>query len=256
MRLLWLGGSNDDYGATPEAERGFGIACRMLGEAAGDDVNLVRKRIWPNAALPALVERWMGEAEPEIVYLKANTYWACYESVAARGAERWGNRGEKLVLESQRVLGEERRPDGLLMRVGRRLARRTIGAATYFEPDEVTAMMEQLLRVILRREGVAVVVRGGFPPFAARRGAARARADARYAAMHDGLAQLCARLHVPFLEDERGLTDAELRSLKEPDLTHPNRAGHARIGALDGEALIAAWRVSQASAAPSHQSVR
>jgi hypothetical protein len=83
MPLLWLGSSNDDYGPTPEAARGYNVARHILEEATGEHVDLVRKRIWLTPALPSLVARWLEEVQPDAVYLKANSYWICWPPISA-----------------------------------------------------------------------------------------------------------------------------------------------------------------------------
>jgi hypothetical protein len=244
VRVLWLGGSNDDFGPIPEEQRGFAIAREILESESGEAVTLVRKHIWPTKALPALVERWLRETNPDVVYLKANTYWICYESVAAKAGRRWGGRGERFVLKGQQALGEDRLTGTFLWRTAQWVGHHTIGTSAFFEPMDVVQTLEAILRTVLREEGTSAVMRGGFPPIGVPAGRARAVADARYEMMHDELGAVCGRLHVPFLQDERYQSDHEVRALKASDLVHPNVAGHARTGALDGRALVDAWRRS------------
>ncbi|MEO9256172.1 MAG: SGNH/GDSL hydrolase family protein [Tepidiformaceae bacterium] len=53
------------------------------------------------------------------------------------------------------------------------------------------------------------------------------------------VAALCKQLHVPCLDLDTGLSDADIRALRGPDDVHFNEAGHHDYGTRAGEALAA-----------------
>lgn len=242
LTVLRLGNSQDTAGPIPEEERAHAIGARLLSEAAGQPVTTVQRTIWPAPVLPSLVEGWLDRYQPDIVFLYVASVWTCYESVSLRVRELLGPLGIRASHAFDRLdtrTSLHTRPG---MRQVRSLLHHTVGRAAYFEPEEIVERMAECVRLVLRREGPALVVRGPVVPLYVDLPGLRARADARHRQLHLGLQQLCARLHFPYLDEQVYRPDAEEALLREPDRLHFNAAGHRVYGAADGAGLIAALR--------------
>jgi hypothetical protein len=109
------------------------------------------------------------------------------------------------------------------------MALRTIGGATYFEPEDVFAVMEQCIRTIAQHENAILVVKGS-------RGSrdrsvgekARLRAEERRLFMHHKLQALCDGLHVDYFGSEtpRYRAEAAPYGTTIGDRFHYNAEGH------------------------------
>jgi len=200
MKLLWLGTSNDVDGHLPEEQRAPALMAKQLSETLGLEVDFVARTIWPTEKLPSLVESWMEKHEPDLVFLKVVPYWFCYESVPLKLQRKLGRVGGPLASAGLKAADIGWLASTPLFHAGRRLAQRTIGGATHFEPVEVAERIESCIRVILRNEDAALLVRGP-------RGAtdyysgerARVRSEARRKSVHQALKSLCEELHVVYM---------------------------------------------------------
>ncbi len=74
MKVLWLGSSNDVNDAVPEPQRTIAVAATQFTQATGVPIEVEFRKIWPGPELPALVERWLGRYEPDMVVIHTNSY--------------------------------------------------------------------------------------------------------------------------------------------------------------------------------------
>jgi hypothetical protein len=242
MKVLFLGNSSEVYGDIPDADRRASRTAQALEEAFGEAVELRTRAIWPNAALPARVEQWISDFEPDIVYFNVVAFWFNYQSVPLMLERRFGRAGKPLRevgIKASQVpwFGHTR-----AFHWCRDVCQRLIGGATFFEPEQVIAVVSDCVRVIVRHEEAVLVVSGarGISKYGSG-GAGQAWAEERRLRVHRALSALCAELHVEYLgaETPRHLTEAPRTLLA--DRLHSDREGHARYGAEIAEALKAAW---------------
>ncbi|MBI5948166.1 MAG: hypothetical protein HY875_08515 [Chloroflexi bacterium] len=246
MRVLRLGTSNDDAGGVPVEARAWKVAERLLAESAGEPVETVLKRAWPNAAFPALVRQWLDEYQPEMVVLQVNNFWYGYESTPLWFERRFGRTGVRLSRLGLRVGKSPRFADNRWAQFLNRRLLAVLPGATYFTVPQVAETVEAAMRGILAREGVVLLVRGNENwttfPMASRR--FNRRNAERNAAMSAAMRGVCARLRVPYAE--RAALD---RDELKPTLTaagwHNSAEGERLTGEFDGQAMADAWKVAQ-----------
>jgi hypothetical protein len=242
MKVLFLGNSSEVYGDIPEEDRRASKAAQALEEAFGETVELRTRAIWPNAALPARVEQWVSEFEPDIVYLNVVAFWFNHQSVPLMLERRFGRAGKPLReagIKASQVpwLGHTR-----AFHWCRAACQRLIGGATFFEPEQVISVVSNCVRVIVRHEETVLVVSGarGISKYGSGR-KGQAWAEERRLRVQGALSALCAELHVEYqgAETARHLTEAPRTRLA--DRLHSDRDGHARYGAEIADVLKAAW---------------
>ena len=240
ITVLRFASSLDFTGELPPGARAWEVAERILTEAGGRPVRTISKPVWPNAKLPAILERWLEEFEPDIVLICISSYWVETEVVANR-IRRLGILGRKLESASQAAAMKRGIGDSRLYLLGRRLLLRTIGGRPHFTPAELEANVESWLRVILRRESVAVAIAGTpFSPDTMATKAARRRATVRKNELRARLSELGKRLDI-VVDMPPHAPDAFDPALRLADRVHFNEKAHARMGEIDGRALVAAW---------------
>jgi hypothetical protein len=156
-------------------------------------------------------------------------------------AGRWLNRG------SQRAASTRWLAETAAFHLGRRIANRTIGGETYFSTTETLERTELLLRRVLEHEGVIPIVRGPRTAYGADGGTkGLARAERRRRAVDDGLAAICARLHVEYHSKE-GKTPGQVADTLLGDGIHVNIDGSEELGIEQGQHMVDAWRRAQAT---------
>ncbi|MCC6381868.1 MAG: hypothetical protein IT304_05125 [Dehalococcoidia bacterium] len=240
MRLLWMGASETVAGPFPPDERASGIASRVLGAATGEPVDLVVRRVWPSPDLPAVVEGWLARYRPELVQIAISTYPTCYASVPIRLERAFGAPGKAVGRAGLTVIGEGWLPHHPGFRAARWLARHTIGAAAYFEPEELVSTWEAVFRAVLRTESAGLVVIPSSRPLYVDTG--RDEAYGRWLRLRDGIFGACARLHVRCPDLDADQTDADLRAERDRHGLELSALGHDRRGRLAGAALYEAWQ--------------
>jgi hypothetical protein len=200
LRLLRLTDSNDLIPAADPSLGALALFERSTADGIGEPVETLIKVIWPDAELPGVVESWMERYHPDVVLLRAASYWVTYESVPLR-LRRKAFPGTGVLARVGAAAGA--RPwiaSSLPFRVARSVSTRILRGDTYFTPEDAAATVAATLRRIVVRESVVTVVRGPFNSHnasATRAGLARAKArTVRFDAL---LASLCAELHVPYL---------------------------------------------------------
>ena len=248
MKILRLTNSNDFYGDVADSERGYRVIESALMADTGEEVVTARRIIWPADHLPELVERWVEEEKPDVVFLKTSAFWYAYESVPRRLQRRFGRPGKTVGTAGLKAAATPSVAHNALFRKLRYLAQATIGGDTNFTVDYCIENMEAVIRRVLRHEDTLLVVRGS------RGGRERpevpkkvgARHEARRIEFNDRLNALCADLSVPMVRgNQRRKFDLSMRL---SDQFHSNAKGHADGGAFEAAALVEIWREHRAGA--------
>ncbi len=246
MRILRLGSSNDRQDDVPAEFLSFKVVESALAAASSEPVDTVLRGIWPSAELPGLIDGWMERYQPDLVYFRVNPFWYSYESTPLRLRRKLGPVGGAVSRVGLRAGQSPRLARRRLFRIGRDLALRTIGGDAHFTPDQVLETAEACVSRILRHEGVGLVVVGmlGRRLVINDSETGERRRQARRLDVHQRLQELCAARHVRYL----GWVEAEAPDTAGPDFAadrlHRNTQGQQAIGAIEAEAMLAAWRES------------
>lgn len=251
VRILRLTNSNDFTKDIPDERRSYRVVEQALAEASGEPVETVRKVIWPSGDLPAIVERWIEEYHPDIVFLMVNPYWFNYESVPLKLQRKFGPIGRLFGDMGLRAADTSWLAHNAAFRRLRYWAQTTIGGETPFTTAHVLENMEAVIRRILRHEDVHLVVRtsqGGkerpdLPP------KVRMRHYARRIEVAEGMGRICDSLNVTRMA---GNTFRKFdRELRSGDGLHRNADGHAASGAKEAAFMVAFWQsLHEAEPAP------
>ena len=253
MRYLRLSTSDDLLATVADHERGFRAVEQALATEAGEPVETMVREIWPDPHLPDVVETWLSRFEPDVVSLKVSSFWFTYESVPLRLRQLGmlgpvGGRIADVGLRSAATpwIGNSRPFD-----VVRNLARRVVGSAIYFTPDQVIGVMDGCLRRIVRHEGAVVAVRG--PLIAETRGCDRklvGRGEQRRRQVDRAMAALCTDLHLHYTGRQAAPPFDQVKRWRGPDRMHMTAEGHRRAGMEEAEAMLRAWRHARGAAVP------
>lgn len=199
MKYLRFGSSNDGRAEVPAELRRAAIVEQRLSEALGEPVESVVRQAWPDERLPGLVARWMDEFRPDLVLLPVNSFSFNYESVPLKIERRLGPLGKPIAHLGWKAAETPAIAHRGAFHSARRLAQRTIGGATYFEPEQVLEVMAKCVRTIVQHEQAILIVKGsrGSRDFSVSDGARR-RSEERRLTVHRGLQALCGELHVDY----------------------------------------------------------
>ncbi len=200
MRVLYLG-TSDDRGpaiegtaATPE------IVETMLSTSLATSVELIVKEAWPNENLPAVLERWVAEVDPDLIVICVNGYWFSYTSVPQKLRRVFVRAGSGVANTGLRLADVPWFAHNVLFRTARRLVTAAVGGDTFFSGREVVERIEECVKTSIRREGTIVAVRGaeGQSPYAE---TARSRdgKELRRTAVNNALAEMCRKHHIKFV---------------------------------------------------------
>lgn len=242
MKVLFLGNSSEVYGKLDPADRRTSRAAQSLEEAFGEPVEMLTRTVWPTPALPATVEKWMGEFQPDMVYLNVISFWFNYESVPLKFERVLGRIGKPLT--NAGIKASQTRWPGHTRAFHwvREKSQRVIGGATFFEPEDVIAVVTDCARMAVRHENVVVVVKGPRGSGAYHGvGRSRSRAEERRQRVHAALSRLCEELHVDYVGVERPIHLTNPRGDLLPDKLHRGAEGHEQSGREIAEILRAAW---------------
>jgi hypothetical protein len=243
MRVLRLTNSNDENPLVPEDERAPAVAARAISALTGESVETEIRHIWPGRSLPERAVHWIDEVRPDVVLVRASSFWVTWESVPLKLQRRLGRLGTPLARAGFKIGANDKFAYQATFRRGRIWAARTVGGVTYFTPQEATELLSAMLRRIRTNESLIVVVRGpSYSHNAAASRRAHERAESRRAELEELLAGECERLHIPFWPRREPLSEAHLLG----DDVHDNAEGHRVNGELDGEAVAAAWNAVRA----------
>jgi hypothetical protein len=242
VKLLWFGTSNDGGGYLTEAHRAPHGVSRALSVALEMPVETTVRTIWPDERLPGLVEHWLADMEPDLVFIKLASYWTCYESVPLKIRRRFGWAGRPVVEAGRKVAGVGWVASSRAAQVGRELALRTIGGEAHFEPEEVVERVTTCIRTVLQNENSALVVNGPRHVNSfGRSEKARRRAEPRRRYVHRALRDLCGELHVVYLGVKN--PQFETRTLATfGDRVHFDEAHQQSEVERLVPALLTAWR--------------
>ena len=245
IRILRLGNSSDLALDIASGGRAHEIAGRMVAEVSGEEVETVLRPIWPDENLPALVSKWMDEFEPDVVFLRINAVWFNSESIPLRIQRKLPFGGASIGNLAERATKRGWLNQSPIYRRLRKIALSTIGYETHFTTGEVIARMDDCIRRIVAKEGVALIVRGSFGQ-RDKSGTLPARIAAEHEArrreVSDGIRAICERSHVTYLA--RAVRDPAYAqpSIRGSDGIHPSDHGHRLDGNDEGAALVAEWQ--------------
>ncbi len=239
MKILFLGNSSEVYGDISRSERRTSRAAQALEREFGEPVTMTARPIWPTPDLPAVVEKWLRESEPDIVYLNAIAYWFNFQSVPLKFERAFGRLGAPVkaagIKASQTPwLGHTRAFHWTRARL-----QQAIGGATFFTPDQVIDVMTECIRTLVRHEDVILVVKG--PRSSGDYNQKREWAEERRLRVHRALHALCGEIHVDYV----GVEKPRYSTAPQPDLLgdrlHTGADGHGRSGEEIAGILKAAW---------------
>jgi len=238
MKVLKLCTSDEFTSDVPDEQRAYRVAERVIADAAGEPVETILKPIWPRAELPAIIERWMMEHQPDLVLFVVSPFWMTFESVPLKLQRRFGRAGKAVGNLGTRTT---RIPWLVTLRpyqFARRMAIRTIGGAYHFEPEYIADLTERCARVILREEKAGLVIRGPLVALG-RHGSSgtRRRAGLRRLETHRRLKEIASRLHAGYVGAE-----AEPYDERSLDAVHSTAVAHRQRGMMEGQALAEAWK--------------
>ncbi|MGH2632945.1 MAG: hypothetical protein ACRDG3_06005, partial [Tepidiformaceae bacterium] len=161
MRILRLSTSDDLRPEVPESDRIHRLVEQTLTEETGQPVETMIRVIWPTPALPEAIGRWLDSYDPDVVFFRVSSYWFTYESVPLKfERSRFARPGHVLARAGFASASTPWLAYTPVYRGARNLARRVIGSAVNFTPDEVIEAVEGSLRRIVQHERAVVVVRG------------------------------------------------------------------------------------------------
>ncbi len=242
VRILRLGNSADEHPSVPLEVRARSLIAQRIQEEFDEPTEMEVRRLWPTEALPALIDRWMSDFEPEAVIFLVSTYWFGFESLPLRVERRFGPLGRPL-----RCAGDAA-TKGKVGRLGafhwaRRALLNTVGGETHFTPEEVVSRCEGCIRAILAHEPITLVVRGPISTYERAIGQrASARGERRRRQVHRELKALCARLHVEYIGEDVLDRATERSARSAGDGVHYLPQEHARRGGIQADALVGALR--------------
>ena len=239
MKVLWLGNSDDvGLAADRRGGRSIDVAQRLLEEDTGGPVEITGRVIWPSPGLPDLIGGWVERYEPDVVMFKVNGYWYLYRSVPLRLERAFGRVAGGSIAKAGRATADiPWLAHTRAYHAARRMARRTIGAATFFTPAEVAGIVDRCIRRILQSERVGVVV---WSPVGAWEGAPAGAAEHVF----DALDPLCRQLGVIHVAWKPGTPDPTADFFETGDRIHRANDGHNWYGEREARAINSAWQAA------------
>ncbi len=160
VKILRLTTSNDTVHQGPGSRVDW--LQRLGTEQLGEPLELVTRPIWPDMRLPAAVERWCAQENPDVVWLVLQSFWFEYLSVPKKLERRFGRAGKVASEAGFRAADKAWLSHNPVFRTGRRLVQKAVGGDPHFTPGEIIAAVEGVARVVLRSEGRQFVVWGPF----------------------------------------------------------------------------------------------
>lgn len=242
MKVLKLCTSDELAGDIPDESRAYRVAERVISERTGVEVETVLQNIWPTGRLPALLEGWVAQYQPDVVLFVVSPYWMTFESVPLRVRRSLGPVGRALGAWMTRVGENPRLSPSWPVRLARSASLRVMRGAYPFEPADVARVVEESLATLLVNESIEVVVRGPLVALG-HHGSRRslARAEARRQETDALLKAACARLHVTFVGRPQGASHETDRQHFTGDFVHTDEDMHRERGELEGGAIAATW---------------
>jgi hypothetical protein len=231
---LLLGNSNDS-GQWMDGKKRHELVRDRLAELYGEPVEVIPRNIWPRESLADVVDGWIEQYHPDVIYLTMAAYWFSYRSVPLRVKRLMGALGERAGDAGFRVAESPRWAYNRAFRAARAALQSTIGGDTHFTTDEVIDRMQAVIRRCIRHEGLTLAIQGADGRTAysrSRRG--RARDEARRQRVHAAMKAFCAEHHVVYENSETPLwaTDRTLAKNRVGDGLHANAEWHAHSANL------------------------
>ncbi len=248
MKVLLLGNSNDGGSWIGDGRKRHEIVADTLSERHGEPVTVISKSVWPSDGLPEVVDRWMVEHEPDVVYFTTLSYWFQYRSVPLRVRRVLGPLGSSVSNAGFRVAESPRWSHNAVFRQTRRLLQRTIGGDAHFTPDEVVERVTAVVRTVLRYEGVVMALQGpdGRTDYAfSARG--RAANERRRLGVDQRLRAWCEEHHVTYENSPVAAftIDPTLAKNRVGDGLHANATWHEHSAGLIVQTIEHALRDAQ-----------
>jgi hypothetical protein len=252
VKVLFLGNSNEALDLPAAAPRRHEIMQADLAAEFGA-AEVIVKPAWPTPEFPGVLERWIAEYEPDLVYLNVAEYWCLYESIPLRIERRFGRLGKQVAAAGTGAAAVPWLAHNRAWRGLRQAGQSVVAGAVQFEPEVLVPRIMECVRVCLRSEGVAVVVdgqRGRRPHATTRRW--RERVEARRQFVHVRLKEECTRLHVVYGGDDVPQWKTHPEGMNgHRDGLHQGAAGQVWMAneatSLIRQALAADGRVSAAT---------
>jgi hypothetical protein len=219
--------SNDTKTFTTGPKR-FEIVARRMEEEFGEPVELSVKSVWPRETMPAVIEKWMDETQPDLVYLNVVALWFQYESVPLRARRIFGL-GTKSVGDAIFSMANAQWwMRNAVFRGLRNGARWVVGGDHHFTREQVVERVGESVRIMARREDTVVVVKGARA--LAQHGTnfyRQRRADRDRDWVDAAVRRLCEQHHAVYTGLEVG-TNVQRRGMKHraDDRLHLNAQGH------------------------------
>lgn len=239
MRILRLTNSSDTHSGVVAELRAPAVTERVVGLATGEHTETMIRAIWPTADLPGRVDRWIEAFQPDIVFVRATSFWCTYESVPLRLEHRLGRVGKPLAGAGLRLGDRPWLIDRRAFKLARLAVLRTIGGDPHFTPRQVSSVLGEVLRRAISRESTIAVVRGPaqFHNSAGTRAGFR-RAQTRLRELDALTAETCRRLHIRYIS-AAGTNDGP--SFRLGDDLHDTEAAHRIMGELEGGVIAEEW---------------
>src|SRR5262245_22723614 len=125
-------GSSQDTGQWFEGgKKRHEIVQERLEQEFGEAVEFVIRPYWPTEQMPVLLERWVGEANPDMVYINVTAFPFAYESLPLRARRLLGRLGPGVGDAGLRFAGSKRWSHNAIFRTLRRCGQATIGGDTH-----------------------------------------------------------------------------------------------------------------------------
>ncbi len=96
MRILRLVASDEAPGRLPVGTSIPEIIASLVEAETGESVEITLRSAWPSAALPGLIDKWLDEYEPDVVFLKVNAFWFNYLSLPLQIERKFGKFGKPI----------------------------------------------------------------------------------------------------------------------------------------------------------------
>ncbi len=244
MKVLRLGISDDGFGDVPDEQRSWYLAGAELAERTGEPVETILKRSWPDEKMADRVERWIEEDEPSVVLFCAAAFWVSYPSAPLMVQRSKVPFARQLSDVGLKLAGNARIAHNGAFRTARRAVVTTAGGAFYFEPEHAAAMVEQWIRRAIRKEDLAVAVRGPLPLRIGGPRGLRETCERRRSALDSALAEVCRSLHVAYVGFAADALPDPAHLLG--DGIHVNADGHAWRTKDEFDVMWRAWQAVQA----------
>ncbi|MEP6872146.1 MAG: hypothetical protein ABI939_09910, partial [Anaerolineaceae bacterium] len=146
MRILRLTNSSDLHAGVAPELRASSVMERVVGEATGETVESMVRAIWPTPGLPDRVGRWIESYKPDVVFLRATSFWCTYESVPLRIERRLGRLGKPVARTGLRLGDRTWLVERRSFKLARQAVVRTIGGDPHFTPEQASGVVAEVLR--------------------------------------------------------------------------------------------------------------